>query len=590
MSKGLWSLLSVRRSRAFNLIKYRNKGVVLHSAGSKEFMSVSSLKVKIFDNGGTQVVAVPKSNLTIGSAKHCDVVLAHESVQPEHLRAWFDGGRIWIQDMGSTNGTFLNGIRLPQLKPMLVRELDVLKLGENPSTLGLEANMVRAPVVRPQAPIDETTAPGKQPVIKDSDLEKKRDELAKIRRELAELKLQLQMGRLDKDSEDEAHRQLSVMRNEMNGLNEQRTKLERNIRQMEQQRQSQLAAVDNEINERKSSAMNQLKNLMDHEMSKLADWKMQVMADIRRDIHSISQSKAKSWITRPLSNDMMLEWESEIQTMLRRVLLGELPEAEVLVEEAAPAVPVAPKKGKSEKPGKHEKHKAKEEALHSRFSLHSTSGTRTNIISSDNSGTAYTPVPRSKRRASLGKGGDSIKFILMLVFAAGLVAVAVLFKKGLLPFKDRSLAGSLDNSSIQPLGNKGASIPKRKYEPVMTKNFKKNYTDNTLFTMDFIDSELNATYRSQWLADLNKAATVDWKMDVNTPKVIADKELMLLQDLKRMRDGMDPANEQAGITAMRERESYFQKELDTLLKGKPLTDKYVRLKRSFFARTLGKKQ
>ena len=549
-------------------------------------MSVSSLKVKIFDNGGTQVVAVPKSNLTIGSAKHCDVVLAHDSVQAEHLRAWFDGGRIWIQDMGSTNGTFLNGIRLPQLKPMLVRELDVLKLGENPSTLGLEANMVRAPVVRPQAPIDETTAPGKQAIIKDAELEKKRDELAKIRRELAELKLQLQMGRLDKDSEDEAHRQLSLMRNEMNGLNEQRTKLERNIRQMEQQRQSQLAAVDNEINERKSSAMNQLKNLMDHEMSKLADWKMQVMADIRRDIHTISQSKAKSWITRPLSNDMMLEWESEIQTMLRRVLLGEQAEVEVLVEEAAPALPI--KKGKHDKPGKHAKHKEHEDGTHASFKIHSTSGTRTNIISSDNSGTTYTPVPRHKRR-SIGKSGSSIKFILIVVFAAGLVAAAVLFKKGLLPFKDRSLAGSSDNSSIQPLGTKGASL-KRKYEPVMTKNFKKNYTDNTLFTLDFIDSELNTTYRSQWLADLNKAALNDWKTDVSTPKVIADKELMLLQDLKRMREGMDPGNEQAGITAMRERESYFQKELDTLLNGKPLIDKYARLKKSFFTRTLGKKQ
>ncbi len=61
-------------------------------------MYVSSLKVKIFDAGGTQVIPVPKSNLTIGSAKHCDVVLNHASVQGEHLRAWFDGGRVWIQD------------------------------------------------------------------------------------------------------------------------------------------------------------------------------------------------------------------------------------------------------------------------------------------------------------------------------------------------------------------------------------------------------------------------------------------------------------------------------------------------------------
>ncbi|HMN68562.1 MAG TPA: FHA domain-containing protein, partial [Bdellovibrionales bacterium] len=111
-------------------------------------MSNGTLRVKIFDVAGTQRLPVSKPSATVGSAPHCDVVLNHPSVQGEHLRAWSEGGRIWVQDLGGGTGTTINGIRLPPLKPMLVRDLDVLKLAECPATLGFETNMVRAPVVQ----------------------------------------------------------------------------------------------------------------------------------------------------------------------------------------------------------------------------------------------------------------------------------------------------------------------------------------------------------------------------------------------------------------------------------------------------------
>lgn len=542
-------------------------------------MSGSSLKVKLFDTSGTQVIPVPKSNLTIGSAKHCDVVLDHDSVQAEHLRAWFDGGRVWIQDMGSTNGTFLNGIRLPQLKPMLVRELDVLKLGDNPATLGLEANMVRAPVVRAQTPADEATNPSIRAaaaMVKDSELEKKRDELAKIRRELAELKLQLQMGRLDKESEDEAHRQLSVMRNELHGLNEQKVKLERAMQKMDQQRQSQMAAVDNEINERKATAMTQLKNLMDHEMSKLADWKMQVMSELRRDIHKISEVKAKTWVTRPLSNDMILEWEADIQALLRKVMLGEKAEGPKDLD-TPPAIASVPSGRRQNK----DRRSKERESEHSSTAHSASNVSASGVTYSDGVRTSYSPIQsRAKRPRSRGSR-DGFKVVLMSIFVGGLVAAAFLLKQGYIPLRERNVAAETTGSSIQPL--------RQRYEPVLTKNFKKTYTDNALYTENFIDMELSPGYRNQWLMDLNKAATNDWKIDTATAKVIADKELMMLQDLRRLRESIDARNEQPGIQAMRARESLFQKELDTLLKAKALTEKYSRLKKSTFARLQAKK-
>jgi pSer/pThr/pTyr-binding forkhead associated (FHA) protein len=538
-------------------------------------MSGSSLKVKLFDPSGTQVIPVAKSNLTIGSAKHCDVVLQNASVHGEHLRAWFDGGRVWIQDMGSTNGTFLNGIRLPSLKPMLVRELDVLKLGENPVTLGLEANMVRAPVVRATSN-DDTPIPvqNKAAALKDAELEKKREDLARMRRELAELKLQLQMGRLDKDAEDEAHRQLSLMRAEINNLTEQKTRLERSMQKMDQLRQSQLSAVDNEINERKTSAMNQLKNLMDHEMSKLAEWKMQVMTELRRDIHVLSQTKAKAWVTRPLSTDMILEWEADLQALLRRLILGE---KEELPMAAVANSDVPPPQSSVTLPNRRTKERrATERRTGGEGTLVAVSSSG-GVTYSDGVRSSFTPPPRNKKRAF---NRDRIKVALMSVFVGSLVMAAVLFKQGVIPIGDRDLA-----SSAEMAGTRG----RKRFEPAQSKLYKKSYTDNALYTENFIDMELSPGYRTQWLVDFNKTATSEWKIDMATARVIADKELMLLQDLKRLREAVDAQNETPGIQAMRDRESMFQKELDTLLKGKALSEKYSRLKKTVFARLQTKK-
>lgn len=543
-------------------------------------MSGASLKVKIFDSSGTQVVPVAKSNLTVGSAKHCDVVLEHATVQSEHLRAWFDAGRIWIQDLGTQSGTFLNGIRLPSLKPMLVRELDVVRLGDNPATLGMEANLVRAPIVKPAAPVDEVTQSGVKPAVpKDAELEKKRDELAKIRRELAELKLQLQMGRLDKESEDEAHRHLSVMRNEVQNLQDQKARLERTLKQMEQQRQTQLDALEKELAERKAASLAQLKNLMDHEMSKLAEWKMQVIQDIRRDVHTLSQQKAKAWVTRPLSQDMILEWEADIQSLMRRVMLGEKEEVAEPVTEAPPV----PKKSRDERS---DSMRVATGSMPGRSQVTQTETTRTGITS--HTSLTHTPVPKIRRRIPIpAKNTQMAKMILMVLLVGGLIAAAVLFKKGFFPVRDRALAGESSGSSST---RSQASAPqKKRYEPIQTKGFRKSYTDNILFTPNFLEMETSPSYRTQWQAEFTKMATSDWKVDPSTAKILMERESTLLADLKRLRESIDGNQEQPGIQAMREREAAFQMELNTLLKGKSLNEKFVKLKKNFFARLQAKK-
>lgn len=48
----------------------------------------------------------------IGRSRKCEIRLDSASVSGEHARIGHDGGKVWVEDLGSTNGTFLQGMRI----------------------------------------------------------------------------------------------------------------------------------------------------------------------------------------------------------------------------------------------------------------------------------------------------------------------------------------------------------------------------------------------------------------------------------------------------------------------------------------------
>lgn len=54
---------------------------------------------------------VPEHGLILGRAAESDVVLAYQSVSRRHARIWADAGELWIEDLGSSNGIEVNGMR-----------------------------------------------------------------------------------------------------------------------------------------------------------------------------------------------------------------------------------------------------------------------------------------------------------------------------------------------------------------------------------------------------------------------------------------------------------------------------------------------
>jgi DNA-binding response OmpR family regulator len=66
--------------------------------------------------------------ITIGRAVQNEVVITSKRVSREHARVRRDGWRVMLEDLGSTNGTFLNDERV--LTPMALQDEDRIKIGD----------------------------------------------------------------------------------------------------------------------------------------------------------------------------------------------------------------------------------------------------------------------------------------------------------------------------------------------------------------------------------------------------------------------------------------------------------------------------
>lgn len=69
-----------------------------------------------------------KENALIGRSKRCHVYIDDPYLSKNHARIFLKDGAFYIEDLDSTNGSFLNGRRLPG-QPVRIKDSDKLTFG-----------------------------------------------------------------------------------------------------------------------------------------------------------------------------------------------------------------------------------------------------------------------------------------------------------------------------------------------------------------------------------------------------------------------------------------------------------------------------
>ena len=62
--------------------------------------------------GGGDTIPLPDGKLLVGRRSHCDICLKFNNVSSQHCELEFRDGYWHIRDLGSSNGTKVNGVRI----------------------------------------------------------------------------------------------------------------------------------------------------------------------------------------------------------------------------------------------------------------------------------------------------------------------------------------------------------------------------------------------------------------------------------------------------------------------------------------------
>jgi len=96
-------------------------GQPLHEAATP----VRKLTLKI---RGGEVITINKKSFQIGRRDDSDLVLPYKCVSSKHCTIESDGGDFFIMDHGSTNGTWLNGMRI--VRKINIKNRDIMEIGD----------------------------------------------------------------------------------------------------------------------------------------------------------------------------------------------------------------------------------------------------------------------------------------------------------------------------------------------------------------------------------------------------------------------------------------------------------------------------
>lgn len=98
-----------------------------NSASDSECASLKPVKSKVALQSKLKNRYTIYGNAVIGRSNTCDISIKEDFISARHVQIWYDDGEWYLQDLGSRNGTAVNGQRIRDT--VILDPEDVISLG-----------------------------------------------------------------------------------------------------------------------------------------------------------------------------------------------------------------------------------------------------------------------------------------------------------------------------------------------------------------------------------------------------------------------------------------------------------------------------
>ncbi|NPA97501.1 MAG: FHA domain-containing protein [Crenarchaeota archaeon] len=85
-------------------------------------MAVLRIEIRSYFLPGPSTKALKPGDYVVGRDPSCDIVIPDPYVSRKHMRIFYRDGKWYVVDMGSKNGTFINGEDLRGKEPVELRK------------------------------------------------------------------------------------------------------------------------------------------------------------------------------------------------------------------------------------------------------------------------------------------------------------------------------------------------------------------------------------------------------------------------------------------------------------------------------------
>jgi hypothetical protein len=107
---------------------------------------------------GTTTKKIEGDMLSVGRASDCNLAIQHDTLSRRHMTVTLKAGSMWVEDHGSSNGTFVNGKRLKAHSPVRVLPEDFVQLGQSGVRLSVSVEPQMWKGTTPPIPADQDKA------------------------------------------------------------------------------------------------------------------------------------------------------------------------------------------------------------------------------------------------------------------------------------------------------------------------------------------------------------------------------------------------------------------------------------------------